>query len=321
MKSGNDTHVYKVTPEQITDLKRILDDQGWTFREVPYAHWGAERGQVGLVAYQSGKLVVQGKGAKEFILFVLEPEILKEAKLGYEDVLNPPPPKEPFSPHIGIDESGKGDFFGPLVVAAVFVDDGQAEALVAAGTRDSKTIKSDKNIFEVAQKIRMIVKGNFTVVAIGPETYNRLHAKFRNLNSLLAWGHARALENVLEKGVDCAWALSDKFGHESLIKRALLEKGKTIELRQRTKAEEDIAVAAASILARAEFVAKINRMGEELGMRIPKGASTEVENVAVALVKAKGPEILGAVAKTHFKTCPKVIAIAAGLPLPETTAD
>lgn len=310
MKSGNDTHVYKVSDEQIIALKSILDNQGWTFREVPYAHWGAEHGKVGIVAYKSGKLVVQGKDAKEFILFVLEPEILKEAKLGYEDVLNPPPPKEPFTPHVGIDESGKGDFFGPLVVAAVFVDQGQDETLAKAGTRDSKTIKSDTKILEIAQKIRDTVRGKFTVVAIGPEAYNRLHAKFRNLNSLLAWGHARALENVLEKdGVSCGWALSDKFGHESLIQRALLEKGRSIELRQRVRAEEDVAVAAASILARAEFVTKIKRMEEEIGMRLPKGASSEVDNAAVAIIKAKGAEALAAVSKTHFKTYEKVLSM------------
>ena len=204
---------------------------------------------------------------------------------------------------IGIDESGKGDYFGPLVIAAVFVDATTQGELALMGVRDSKTI-SDGRILEMAPDIRAICP--HSLIAIGPPKYNELYAKIKNLNRLLAWGHAKALENLLGR-VSCERAISDQFGDTQLILNALQEKGRKIVLEQRTKAESDLAVAAASIVARAEFLMRLKRLSDEVGTSLPKGASPAVELAAKMVVKKHGQERLSTVAKLHFKTTKAVL--------------
>ena len=203
---------------------------------------------------------------------------------------------------IGIDESGKGDYFGPLVIAAAHVTPDIEPELRLMEVRDSKKI-SDGRVLEIARDLRQVCK--HSIVTIGPQKYNELYPKFRNLNRLLAWGHARALENLLDQ-VDCPLAIADQFGDERFVLNALLEKGKKIELVQRTKAEADLAVAAASILARAEFLYRLKRLSDEIGTTLPKGA-THVELAARMIVKKHGAEKLGLVAKLHFKTTKSVL--------------
>ena len=204
---------------------------------------------------------------------------------------------------IGIDESGKGDYFGPLVIAAVFVDATTQEELTLMALRDSNKI-SDGRILELAPDIKTICP--HSVIAIGPQKYNELYGKIRNLNRLLAWGHAKALETLLER-VSCERAISDQFGDERLIPNALQEKGRRIVLEQRTKAESDLAVAAASIVARAEFLLRLKRLSDEIGTVLPKGASPAVELAGRMIVKKHGQERLGTVAKLHFKTTKAVL--------------
>ncbi len=206
---------------------------------------------------------------------------------------------------IGIDESGKGDYFGPLVIAAVFVDATTQGELRLMEVRDSKKI-SDGRVLEMAIDIKTICP--HSVIAIGPQKYNELYAKIKNLNRLLAWGHAKALETLLDRGITCERAISDQFGDERLILSALQEKGKKIVLEQRTKAESDLAVAAASIVARAEFLIRLKRLSGEVGTTLPKGASPAVELAAKMVVKKHGQERLGSVAKLHFKTTKAVLA-------------
>lgn len=204
---------------------------------------------------------------------------------------------------IGIDESGKGDYFGPLVIAAVFVTPALEQDLALMQVRDSKKI-SDGRILELAPDIRLLCP--HSLVAIGPQRYNELYAKIKNLNRLLAWGHARALENLLQQ-VECDLAIADQFGDERLILNALQEKGKQIRLVQRTKAESDLAVAAASILARAEFLQRLDRLSQELNTTLPKGASPAVELAGRMVVKKYGRDRLGTVAKLHFETTKQVL--------------
>ena len=206
---------------------------------------------------------------------------------------------------IGIDESGKGDYFGPLVIAAVFVDATTQGELRLMEVRDSKKI-SDGRILEMAPDIKTICP--HSIIAIGPQKYNELYAKIKNLNRLLAWGHAKALETLLERGVTCERAISDQFGDERLILNVLQERGRKIVLEQRTKAESDLAVAAASILARAEFLLRLNRLSGEVGTTLPKGASPAIELAAKMIIKKHGHERLGSVAKLHFKTTKAVLA-------------
>lgn len=212
----------------------------------------------------------------------------------------------PEAGHIGTDESGKGDFFGPLVVAGFFLPEGQEAVLQELGVRDSKKL-SDGRVLEIARSLRQGYKSS--VVAIGPERYNALYRNLRNLNRLLAWGHARVIENLLAE-VNCAVAITDQFGDERFVREALLKKGKNINLIQKTKAEDDLAVAAASILARAHFLYKLKDLSEELGLELPKGASPLVEEAGLKLVRKYGPEILDRVAKTHFKTTEKILKVA-----------
>lgn len=208
-------------------------------------------------------------------------------------------------PHgmIGIDESGKGDYFGPLVVAAVYLPAERRSELVSMGVRDSKEV-SDAKAIELAGSIRALFPCE--VVVVGPESYNRLYDRMRNLNRLLAWGHARALENLLGR-VECEVAVSDKFGDARLIEQALMEKGRRIRLVQRTHAEEETAVAAASLVARAEFLRRLRDLSNRVGYTLPKGAGPKVDEAAVGLVRAFGPEVLEKVAKVHFRTTRKVI--------------
>jgi ribonuclease HIII len=288
-------------------------EQDFKFREVPYARFAGERGNVNLVFYESGKLVVQGKGTQEFIEFVLEPQILKEARLGYEAVLNP----ELLHPRLGVDESGKGDFFGPLCIAGVYVNETVLNSWKDAGIRDSKNISSDNRIRELAELIRDTKGCVCTVVAIGNETYNRLYTKMRSVNAMLAWGHARVIENLMAQKDRMVpppvKAISDQFASsKDVVAKALMSLGRQIELVQRHKAEEDAAVAAASILARHEFVTRLGKMGKEYSMEFPKGASSAVDQAAKDFVGRFGAANLGKVAKTHFRTALR----AQGLPEP-----
>ncbi|MGO4348144.1 ribonuclease HIII [Paenibacillus sp. MCAF9] len=211
----------------------------------------------------------------------------------------PPLSSEEFPEEIiGIDESGKGDYFGPLVIAGVFVSKGNVEYLKQIGVMDSKKL-SDKQIAELSVKIKKLCP--YTIVTIGNKKYNELYDKINNLNKLLAWGHARAIENLIEKTA-CQFALSDQFGDEGLIKKALLDKGKTITLYQRHKAEEIISVAAASILARNEFVSRLTILSNEYKLKLPKGASTQTVQAAKQFVFEHGKQELINIAKLHFKT-------------------
>jgi len=208
--------------------------------------------------------------------------------------------------HIGTDESGKGDYFGPLVIAGFFLPTSQAEVLIELGVKDCKKL-SDRRVQDLARELK---KGYiFSVVAIGPQRYNDLYRRFHNLNRLLAWGHARAIENILEK-VNCQEALTDQFGDERFVRQALLKEGKKINLIQKTQAETDLAVAAASILARAEFLNRLQELSRKMGLELPKGASPLVEEAGCQLVKKYGPDILEQVAKYHFKTTERILKAA-----------
>jgi ribonuclease HIII len=280
---------------------------------VPHARIAGQRPKVNVVYYESGKLVVQGKETQEFVEFVLEPHILKQARLGYEAVLN----SELLLPRLGIDESGKGDFFGPLCIAGVYVNARVIEAWKDAGIRDSKNISSDKRIAELAELIRETPGCVCDVVVIGNPAYNRLYQTMRSVNAMLAWGHARVIENLMKlrhrMDPPPVRAISDQFAQDKeTVERALMDLGREIELVQRHKAESDAAVAAASILARHAFVTRLGALGREHGLEFPKGASARVDQVAKAFVEQRGADGLAQVAKLHFRTALR----AQGLPEP-----
>ena len=303
------SHTAPLTPAQAELLKEILAEEGYDFEDKPYMLYSARKNKLTIAVYEKGpKAVIQGKGIEDFIMFLLEPRVLGEAKLGYEEVHSP----ELFEPHFGIDESGKGDFFGPLVIAGVYVDGDLARTLRDAGVQDSKAIGSDKRIRTLAAAIRKSGAPH-SLVTIAPPRYNDLYRKIGNLNRLLAWGHARIIENLCEARPDCRRALSDKFADARVLERSLMEKGRQIRLDQRTKAESDFAVAAASILAREKFISWLEHAASSSGISLPRGASPAVKAAATELVSRHGAEALENFAKTHFKTAAEILTAASGV--------
>ena len=298
--------VIMLPPERNSALRSALEAHCWDFSDHQYAQFKATKEKTSVILYNSGKLVIQGKGTKDFVEFVLEPEVLCSCPItGAEQEEKP---EIPFTAHAGMDESGKGDFFGPLVACAAFVPDKATEnALLQAGVCDCKLIKSDTKLRAIAAKIATILKGKFAIVSIGPEAYNRMYQSFRSINTLLAWAHARALENLLEKTPECTEAIADKFGDDSLICKALGERGKKIHLIQRVKAESDMAVAAASILARAGFLRKLDELSELAGIVLPKGGGEQTDEPASRLAVSGGREHLGKFAKLHFRNTYKAL--------------
>lgn len=203
---------------------------------------------------------------------------------------------------VGVDESGKGDYFGYLVVAGVILDEEKKKKLEELGVKDSKQL-SDSKATHIATQIRRICKHD--IVKISPEKYNTLYKKFKSLNKLLAWGHARVIENLLEKN-EVDFVITDKFGDEKFLKSTLFERGKKAKIQQEIRAESDMAVAAASVLARAEFLKTLKKLSMEIGYSLPKGA-THVEEAAKELVQKHNEDVLDFVAKKHFKITKKVL--------------
>jgi ribonuclease HIII len=309
-------HTCKLTDEQASALLAALEARHWKPREVSHARFAFESDKTNIVFYESGKLVVQGKGTAEFVEFLLEPEILKEVKLGYETILNP----ELLLPRIGVDESGKGDFFGPLCIAGVYVNAAVIGAWKDLGIRDSKKISSDKKIAELAELVRNTPGCVVETVVIGNEAYNRNYSRMKSVNELLAWGHARVIENLLGKRYQMnpppVKAISDQFAaSKSVIEKKLMAQGRELPLVQRHKAEEDIAVAAASILARDEFVKGLAKLEKQFEMKLPKGASASVDVAAKKFVAERGAGELAKISKLHFRTALR----AQGLPEPPKT--
>src|SRR5216117_4513663 len=202
------SYTHTLTKEQTTKRRALLERLGFEFSPKEYTLFFAQKDKLSVAVYEKGpKVLVQGRDVEEFVQFQLEPKILGEAKLGYEEVHSP----EMFEPHFGVDESGKGDFFGPLAIAGVYVDHGITRKLLDAGVQDSKRIGSDARICALGETIRKAAGGLVETVLIGPPRYNELYEKFGNLNKLLGWGHARVIENLLAKRPDCPRALSDQF--------------------------------------------------------------------------------------------------------------
>jgi ribonuclease HIII len=291
---------YTLTPEQAAALEMVTEGMSALQRvQVPYTTLALKGKHLTINLYTSGKLVVQGKEAQDFVLFTLEPLVLGAATVGYEEVLDP----KMFAPHMGSDESGKGDIFGPLITVACFIDETSGKKLAELGIRDSKTI-ADSKIATLATEARKILgRQNCAFVLLRPQTYNRVYDKIGNLNRLLAWCHARAIETLAEQRPDCPRAVIDQFAKtEATINRALMPRGKKLIIEQMHKAERDIAVAAASVLARDVFVKELKKLSEEAGIELPKGAGPKVPEALSTLLKTKGPAILPQMAKCHFKT-------------------
>lgn len=309
------TVVFALGEAEIHQLEESLRGDGWVFGKTPYAHWRATHGKNNATAYLSGKTTFQGGEAQALAQHYLpqaHPAPAKHAGASgaatagdagmtpLEQALRKNP--EMFTLHAGIDESGKGDFFGPLVVACACTDAESAAKLLDAGVRDSKSLASDREALRLDQFIRETLPGRFALLTIGPERLNQLHAQTGNLNRLLAWGHAKALEELLALVPDCPRAISDQFGKGNLVQRQLQERGRKILLDEHPRAETDIAVAAASILARAAYIKAMGRLSQEAGLKLPKGCGHNVLACAREFLKLHPTTDLPKYAKVFFKT-------------------
>ena len=300
------SYTIKLDDAQMEALRKILTVRGWTPFEVEYTRFAfkADHLKVNVSAYTSGKVVIAGKGTEDFVRDVLEPEVTGTAKLGYDEVLHP----DWFDPHAGLDESGKGDFFGPVVAATVIADRAAVESWIKAGVKDSKRI-AEMQIFKLDEIIRNTSGVVVRTCLCGMLKYNELMTRpGANLNRLLAWQHATALEQALAtKRVP--WGLLDQFTEQPLTQRELAKKGvKDFELKMRTKAEEDPVVAAASIVARAEFQRQMVTLSKRFGARLQKGAGPLVKEQAKEIIQKFGVQSLREFAKLHFRTAYEVVA-------------
>ena len=298
------SYTIEISPEQADALRQHLEAGDFAFVEKPYSVFSAKRERLNVTVYEKGpKVLVQGRDTTAFVQTVLEPEILGEARLGLEESLNP----EMFEPHFGVDESGKGDYFGPLVIAGVYVNADLARKLLEVGVADSKRITSDARIRALSDAIRSVPEISYHVISIEPSRYNSLYEPFGTVNRMLAWGHAAVIEHLTSLQPNCPRALSDQFANPEVLLDALQEKGRQIQVDQRTKAESDIAVAAASILARETFIDWMDEANELTGVLIPRGASDLVKVAGRKLVSCHGTESLADYAKLHFQTSDAIL--------------
>ncbi|PTY05967.1 ribonuclease HIII [Opitutaceae bacterium EW11] len=304
------TYTIKLDDEQMDKLETILETRGWTPFDVPYSRFAFRGTDCNVTAYDKRKVVVvAGKGTEEFVVNTLEPEVTKAPRLGYDEVLHP----DWFESHAGLDESGKGDFFGPTITATVIADKAAVESWIKAGVKDSKRLV-DTQIIKLDKLIRETPGVAVEVFPWTMAKYNELMLKqTANVNRLLGWQHAKTLMRALDRKW-VPWGLLDQFTEQPLVQRELAKGGvSNFELRMRTKAEEDPVVAAASIVARAEYVRQMADLSKAFGDKLQKGASAAVKEQGLEIVRRFGAKALTNFAKLHFRTAYEVVQSAGKL--------
>src|SRR6202048_5571708 len=317
------TATYSVSKaDQPRLLEQLRGQHGAELPPGPYESWRVKlsdgTSQATAIMYQSGKLVISGHApafdqAVAIAGAVAKPVAKKRAaaRPTTSASVEAPPENEP---HIGTDEAGKGDFFGPLVTAGVYVDDRTAKLLRTLGVRDSKLV-GDRELRGLATNIRDVVEDDKrAVIILAPKRYNELYKQMRsegkNLNTLLAWAHTRVIEDLLGHGLQPTFILSDQFGDKRYIESRLMVDTRLsgVPVLQMHRAEADVAVPAASILARDAFLHWLDQAGKTLGLTVPKGASPKVIETGKLLVSRMGADGLKDYAKVSFKTMEKVLA-------------
>jgi ribonuclease HIII len=278
----------ELSPQEIEALRRDLDAAGFEFRRLDHAHFQARGENVVVSAYRSGKVVVQGAGAQAFL----------ESR-----GLAPAAPPRLAGPVAGSDESGKGDYFGPMVVAAVVARPEDQDELLRLGVKDSKKL-SDGAALRAAAAIRQRLP--HAVRVLDPEAYNARHDAEGNVALFLSTMHAEAVAEAIGGAGACDLVVIDQFTAPSRLKSALQRLRVDLPVEIRPRAEDNPAVAAASVLARAEFLVRLRELGDEIGWELPKGAGAPVEAVAREIFQSGGRALLAKVAKMHFKTTQRV---------------
>lgn len=303
-------YTIKLEPEQMEKLQAVCDKRMYGYYHVDHSMFAfkAPYEKVNIVAYKSGKVVIQGKGTEAFVQNILEAEVTGEPRMGYDEIHHP----EWFEAHAGVDEAGKGDLFGPLVSCCVIADGDMVRHWQEEGVKDSKSL-TDGSILRLEKIILrtkgVVVKKTFPTM----QRYNELMSKPNaNLNKLLAWFHAKSVASAISVR-QVEWGMLDQFSKVPLTQQQLKKDGVDFDLQMRTKAESDPVVAAASICARAEFVRQMRKLSVEFGEELKKGAGAQVKKQGEELVEKLGAHRLKDFAKVHFKTAYEIL----GLPVPK----
>lgn len=291
------TYSITLNDDQMLVVENICMSRGFSPYTVQYALFAFKGDGLSIVGYKSGKLVVQGKNTEDFVQFEIETNVTHCIELGYESVAHP----EWFELHAGMDESGKGDLFGPLVTACVIAGGCVVEQWIKDGVRDSKNVTSDRAITALEKKI-LASDCTTNVMCLNMKKYNELYKKFgNNMNILLGWMHSCSLQNALQER-PATWGMLDQFSKRPIVQGFL--KDKSFDLRMQTKAEADPVVAAASILARAEYNRQMTALSQKAGITLSKGAGRQTIVQAQQLAKIFGMDNLDEFLKTHFATAP-----------------
>jgi ribonuclease HIII len=292
-----------------TGLRRLLRDEGAEVAASRPIDHGTQYDLVRngesakLNVYRTGKVSTGGKASR--LMEVLEGWRTGEGRAGRGGARAPAGPRPALdgTPRLGIDEAGKGDYFGPLVVAGVRVaGEEMAAELREIGVRDSKTV-GVLGARPMAERILGAVgPENVRVVVLGPEEYEARRRAAGNVNDLLGEVDAGIIHELKD---EVELIVVDQYAKGARARLASsVPPGVRLEVRPR--AEDDAAVAAASILARARQLDEVDRLSETVGFRLPLGA-THVLDAGRRVVRERGRRDLDRVAKTHFATTKRVI--------------
>lgn len=291
--------------EEIQKIISLIINNNYILSEIEEKNYNFET----TVTINKKKIKIQVYFGKKGIKTILQGDINSEEYKMIEELIsqqlilkfNNESLKEPNS-YIGSDECGKGDFFGPLVIAAVYIDESVKGKLKEIGVRDSKKLNDDQ-IDRIANQIKLICKNHFEIIQINPSKYNQLYSEFKNLNKLMNWAHSKAIEELLNK-ISCTTVITDKFSKLDLniSNNPIYSK---VNFIQETGAEKFIGVAAASILARNSFNHWFHQKENE-GLKLPKGSSIIVEKKALQVLNSFGEKKLNELVKLHFKTLKKI---------------
>lgn len=295
------TRVFQLQPNQIKHLENFTTEHNLEVNSGPYIQLQFKLPSVHVTLYTSGKLVVQGKGSQEWIEFTLEPQILKN----FNSTIPQEFQHEIHMNMLGSDEAGKGDYFGPLCVACVYLTQEASLKLFQEGVKDCKQL-NDKKIRQLAPIIRKTCP--YEEIVLNPLTYNRLYEKIQNLNSLLTWAHKTVIENLLQRlNITPEIVLVDQFAKTEYWLEQLSHKYPTITFKQKPRAEEYLSVASASILARDSFLTNLEKLGNSINYPLPKGAGPKVDLAAKQLLQSHGSASLKQWVKWHFANTKKVL--------------
>jgi ribonuclease HIII len=295
---SQNTVTIKLDKKQTKQFVKVMNSLGWIPKKLENDYidhaFTSPEGSVATL-YSSGKLVLQGK--ENFTQTISH---IKETKDKSNLVQS----------HVGVDEVGKGDYFGPLVVVACYVDKEFAEKISCLGFDDSKHFSDHKikNLYENVKDYQFYYPS-----VVKPAEYNDLVNEDGNVAIVLAKQHSKCIEMALkdlrDKGRDCESVVIDQFSpSKNRILNELGELGKQIKITQFHKGESDVAVAAASIIARGIFLEEFEKMSKEYDFDFPKGASDVIDS-GLEFIKKHSREELRNVAKVGFKTTQRILAL------------